>query len=107
MVRLSCLFRFILNENSKKDFVESYIFPYKTTKNYPKKRRTCRSNFYKFKNTMTEAGEFWNVDSSHIVTNGVFDTFLSYTTIMLNITTIHALRKTSSLPKPLKTLFCV
>ena len=54
---------------------------------------------------MTEAEEFWNVDSSHIVTNGVFDTFLSYTTIMLNITTIHALRKTSSLPKPLKTLF--
>ena len=34
----------------------------------------------------------------------VFIVFLSYTTIMLNIITIHAMRKTSSLPNPLKTL---
>ena len=34
----------------------------------------------------------------------VFNIFLSYTTIMFNIITIHAMRKTSSLPKPLKTL---
>ena len=34
----------------------------------------------------------------------VFNSFLSYTTIMLNIVTIHAIRKASSLPKTLKTL---
>ena len=38
------------------------------------------------------------------IANCVFNAFLSYTTIMLNIITIHAIRKTSSLPKPLKTL---
>ena len=42
-------------------------------------------------------------DSSCIV-NSVFNAFLGYTAIMLNILTIHAIRKTSSLPKPLKTL---
>ena len=34
----------------------------------------------------------------------VFNAFLSFAAIVLNIITIHALRKTSSLPKPLKTL---
>ena len=34
----------------------------------------------------------------------VFNSFLTYTAIMLNILTIHAIRKTSSLPKTLKTL---
>lgn len=38
------------------------------------------------------------------VVNCVFNAFLSCTTIMLNIISIQALRKTSSLPKPLKTL---
>jgi len=38
------------------------------------------------------------------ITNCVFNSFLSYTTIMLNIVTIHAIRKTSSLPKTVKTL---
>ena len=38
------------------------------------------------------------------IANCVLNAFLSYTTIMLNIITIHAIRKTSSLPKPLKTL---
>ena len=41
--------------------------------------------------------------SSSIV-NRVFDAFSAYTAIMLNILTIHVIRKTSSLPKPLKTL---
>ena len=41
--------------------------------------------------------------SSRIV-NCVFNAFSAYTAIMLNILTIHAMRKTSSLPKPLKTL---
>ena len=34
-----------------------------------------------------------------------FNIFLCYTAIMLNIVTMHALRKTSSLPRTLKTLF--
>lgn len=34
----------------------------------------------------------------------VLNAFLSYTTIMLNSATIHAVRKTSSLPTPLRTL---
>ncbi len=38
------------------------------------------------------------------VANCVLNAFLSYTAIMLNILTIHAMRKTPSLPKPLKTL---
>ena len=36
--------------------------------------------------------------------NCVVNIFLSYTAVMLNIVTIHAIRKTSSLPKTLKTL---
>ena len=40
---------------------------------------------------------------SYIV-NCVFNAFSSYTAIMLNCLTIHAIRKTLSLPKPLKTL---
>ena len=35
----------------------------------------------------------------------VVNAFSAYTATMLNILTIHAMRKTSSLPKPLKTLF--
>jgi len=38
------------------------------------------------------------------IANCVFNVYLSYTAIMLNSVTIHALRKASSLPKPLKTL---
>ncbi|XP_078346719.1 adenosine receptor A2a-like [Oculina patagonica] len=41
---------------------------------------------------------------STFITNCVFNSFLCYTAIMLNIVTIHAIRKTSSLPKTLKTL---
>ena len=52
---------------------------------------------------MAEAEDFRESDSSLIV-NSVFNAFLSHTAIMLNIITIYALRKTSSLPKPLKTL---
>ena len=39
-----------------------------------------------------------------ILVNLLFNNFLSYTTIMLNVVTIHAIRKTSSLPTTLKTL---
>ena len=38
------------------------------------------------------------------IANCVFNIFLCYTAIMLNIVTIHAIRTTSSLPKTLKTL---
>ena len=41
---------------------------------------------------------------SALITNIVINGCLCYTTIMMNIMTIHALRKTSSLPKPSKTL---
>ena len=47
--------------------------------------------------------EFADLHSTYIA-NCVFNSFLSYTAIMLNIVTIHAIRKTSSLPKTLKTL---
>ena len=39
-----------------------------------------------------------------VVANSVFSSFLSYTTVILNIVTIHAIRKTALLPKPLRTL---
>ena len=47
--------------------------------------------------------EFADLRSTYIA-NCVFNSFLSYTAIMLNIVTIHAIRNTSSLPKTLKTL---
>ena len=49
---------------------------------------------------MTEADDIY----PSLVANCVLNAFLSYTAIMLNTVTILALRKTSSLPKPLKTL---
>ena len=49
---------------------------------------------------MKPAQEFY----SWYVVNCVFNVFLSYTAIMLNIVTIHAIRKTPSLSKPLKLL---
>ena len=39
-----------------------------------------------------------------LIANCVFNSFLCYTTIILNIVTIHAIRKTALLPKPLRTL---
>ena len=39
-----------------------------------------------------------------LVASCVFNSFLSYTNIFLNIITIHAIRKTALLPKPLRTL---
>ena len=50
---------------------------------------------------MKEVGD--SLNASYIV-NCVLNASLTYTAIMLNILTIHAIRKTSSLPKPLKTL---
>ena len=47
-----------------------------------------------------------NVNDLHstYIANCVFNSFLSFTAIMLNIVTIHAIRKTPSLPKTLRTL---
>jgi len=47
-----------------------------------------------------------NVQDLHstYIANCVFNSFLSFTAIMLNIVTIHAIRKTSSLPKTLRTM---
>ena len=53
-----------------------------------------------FFGTSTDAEDFRPV----LVANCVFNGFLCYTTIILNIVTIHAIRKTTLLPKPLRTL---
>ena len=50
-----------------------------------------------------KAFEFDNLRST-IIANCILNSFLSFSAIMLNILTIHAIRKTSSLPKTLKTL---
>ena len=47
--------------------------------------------------------EYEDLHSSFIA-NCVFNSFLCYTAILLNIVTIHAIRNTSSLPKTLRTL---
>ena len=47
--------------------------------------------------------DFADLRSTYIA-NCVFNSFLSYTAITLNIVTIHAIRKTSSLPNSLKIL---
>ena len=53
--------------------------------------------------TYQKISEFGELGSSYIA-NAVFNMFLSFTAIMLNVVTIHAIRKTSSLSKTLKTL---
>ena len=53
-----------------------------------------------FFGTSTDVEDFRPV----LVASCVFNSFLSYTTIILNIVTIHAIRKTALLPKPLRTL---
>ena len=47
--------------------------------------------------------EFEDLYSTYVA-NCVFSSFLCYTAIMLNVVTIYAIRKTSSLPKTLRTL---
>ena len=47
--------------------------------------------------------EFADLRSTYIAIC-VFNNFLSYTAVMLNMVTIQAIRKTSSLPRTLKTL---
>ncbi|XP_078346052.1 melanocortin receptor 3-like [Oculina patagonica] len=63
------------------------------------KNASCTELPYSFP-TVSEAEDLY----STYVVNCVSNSFLCYTAIMLNIVTIHAIRKTSSLPKTLKTL---
>ena len=53
-----------------------------------------------FSGTSTDVEDF----RPSVVANCVFNSFLCYTTIILNIVTIHAIKKTVLLPKPLRTL---
>ena len=53
-----------------------------------------------FSGTSTDVKDF----RPSVVANCVFNSFLCYTTIILNIVTIHAIRKTALLPKSLRTL---
>ncbi|XP_020621155.1 alpha-1B adrenergic receptor-like [Orbicella faveolata] len=64
------------------------------------KKSSCEVFALYFNSSISERED---LDSTSIV-NCVFNGFLCYTVIMLNIVTIHAIRKTSSLPKTLKTL---
>ena len=50
-----------------------------------------------------QISEFEDLYSTYVA-NYAFNSVLCYTAIMLNIVTIHAIRRTSSLPKTLKTL---
>ena len=54
-------------------------------------------------NSYPNVSEVENLRWTNLV-NLLFNNFLSYTAIMLNVVTIHAIRKTSSLPNTLKTL---
>ena len=64
-----------------------------------------RCHFYKeFFYYQNETVEVEDPIHSLYIVNSVFNAFSAYSAIMLNILSIHAMRKTSSLPKPLKTL---
>ena len=63
------------------------------------KRSSCEAVPQYFP-TISEAEDLY----STYMANSVLNNFLSYTAIMLNIVTMHAIRKTPSLPKTLKTL---
>ena len=58
------------------------------------------NQFSQFLPTFTELEDL----RSTCIANCVFNIFLSYTAFMLNIVTIYAIYKTSTMPKPLKTL---
>jgi len=64
------------------------------------KKSSCEVFALYFSSSTSEVGDFY----ATFIANCVFNSFLSYTAIMLNIVTIHAIRNTSSLPKTLKTL---
>ena len=59
-----------------------------------------KANILRRKSLIMKEGSFY----SSYIANIVFNAFLSYTAIMLNGITIYSLKKTSSIPKPLKTL---
>ena len=61
---------------------------------------TCACKFSIFPVRISEVEDFLSTS----IANCVFNSFLCYTAIMLNIVTIQAIRKTPSLPKTLKSL---
>lgn len=78
-----------------------YSEPYYFSAPTPWKQHSFEIKIYLHFFSMTEEP---GVYFSSSVVNCVLNAFLSYNTIMLNIVTIHVLRKTPSLPKTLKTL---
>ncbi len=64
------------------------------------KKPSCKVHFLQYFPIISETEDF----GSTYIANCVFNSFLCYNAIVLNIVTIHAIRKTSSLPKTLKTL---
>ena len=64
-----------------------------------------KCHFYKaFFHYQNETFEVEDPIHSLYIVNSVFNAFSAYSAIMLNFLSIHAIRKTTSLPKPLKTL---
>ena len=64
-----------------------------------------KCHFYKeFFHYQNETFEVEDPIRSLYIVNSVFNAFSAYSAIMLNFLSIHAIRKTTSLPKPLKTL---
>ena len=64
------------------------------------KKSSCEVHVLQYFPLITEVKDF----RTTYIANCVFNSFLCYNAIMLNIVTIHAIRKTCSLPKTLKTL---
>ena len=93
----------IRGEKKRDCFVKQFLFPtlrgLKKLKLTVMKKSFCEILRDKYPRE-SEVEEFYSTN----IANCVFNSFLSYTTIMLNIVTIHAIRKTPSLPKTLKTL---
>ena len=64
------------------------------------KKSSCEVHVLQYFPLISEVEDF----RPTYIANCVFNSFLCYNTIILNIVTMHAIRKTSSLPKTLKTL---
>ncbi|XP_078348996.1 melanocyte-stimulating hormone receptor-like [Oculina patagonica] len=64
------------------------------------KKLSCEVHVLRYFPLVSEVEDF----RSTYIANWVFNSFLCYNVIVLNFVTIHAIRKTSSLPKTLRTL---
>ena len=90
--------REVVIKHLNKPFTSFHIKPFRAHFNF-----TVTSRSPIFQSSSCIMNETDPLYSSSIV-NCVLNAFSAYTAIMLNILAIHAIRKTSSLPKPLKTL---